>query len=456
MSSLRVFSLISCVLLTVASDSDCWAKSAKKVDSAPDSEPAYSMGNLSAIVAVVGGQAISSFDVENRIKFIIATTGISNTPEMLANVRPQVVHALINESLQLQEATANNITVDAQEVSQAIKNVEAQRGIPQGGVANMLAANNIPEKIFYEQIRAQLAWSKLLAKTVRPRIKISDEEVALASGRISSPAATPQEDARIIKEMEIAVISLPIDKPQREAEIKKLSAKLFGELQKGVRFEEIARQFSASGDAQSFWIRPQQLEPNIVKILQTIKEGSITPPIRTHDGYSIIKLLHVRADKSSKKERNIVKKTNNDFEVTLKEIFLKLKSTASEKDADLLLQIGEEISKNPGNCEEKGVAGVSGLDNFDIAVNMRTSPLSDLPPALRSLSEEMKIGDMSVPFASAEGVRMYMLCGKKEITSTAAANTDRIREGIFRQKFELEAQKYLRDLQRAAFIEVRG
>jgi peptidyl-prolyl cis-trans isomerase SurA len=397
------------------------------------------------IAAVVNDKAISSFDLNNRIKFILVTTRISDTPDTIAKIKPQILRTLIDESLQLQEAQKNSIKVDDKEVAQAIAGIEAQRGLPAGGIAALLNANNIPQKIFNDQIQAQLAWNKLLSKTVRPRIKISDEEVNLAQGHMV--ISEPQNIS--IKEMEISIINLPIDKPQREGEIRKLGDKLYSELRKGAPFEEIARQFSSGGDTKPFWIRPEQLDPTIAQVLRTTKEGSITPPMRSNTGVSIIKLVRVRANKPAEP-----KKDNHDYNITMKEILLKLKPTATEQEADVLLKIGEEVSKNPGKCEDKGVGGISEPDNYDIEVNMRSAALSELPPALRSISETLKLGDISMPFASAEGIRLYMLCNRKAIAGSNL-NNDKIKETIYRQKFELEVEKYIRNLRREAFIDVR-
>lgn len=401
------------------------------------------LGDALNIAAVVNDKAISSFDLNNRVKFVLVTTRISDTPDTIAKIRPQVLRTLIDESLELQEAERNNIKVDDKEIAQAIATIEAQRGMPAGGISALLNANRIPEKIFNNQIHAQLAWNKLLAKTVRPRIKISDEEVNIAQGHM---VAEPENIS--IREMEIAIINLPIDKPQREGEIRKLGDKLYSELKKGAPFEEIARQFSAGGDTKPFWIRPEQLDPSIAQVLRRTKEGAITAPIRSNTGISIIKLVHIRANKPEPK------KDNHDYDITMKEILFKLKPTASEKEADVLLKIGEEVSKNPGKCEDKGVSGISNPDDYDIEVNMRNAALSDMPPALRAISETLKIGDISMPFASAEGIRLYMLCNKKEISGSSLSN-DKIKESIYRQKFELEVEKYLRNLRREAFIEVR-
>ena len=402
------------------------------------------------IAAVVNDKAISSFDVNNRIKFILATTRISNTPDTIAKIRPQIIRTLIDESLQIQEAERNEIKIDDQEVVQAIANIEEQRGMPNGEIARMLRAGNIAEKTFNDQIRAQLAWAKVMNKFVRPRIKVSDVEASLVGKNV-----TPSEPANItIKEVEISVINLPVDKPSRAAEIKKLGDKLYSELQKGANFREIARQFSAGGDATPFWIAPTQLDSNIAEVIKRSKEGTITPPIPTSSGLSIIKLHNIRANKEKPKESNVANSGAKDFDITLKEILLKLKPDASKQETDVLLQIGAEVSKNPGSCEDKTVADVSGLDSFNIEVNLRKTTLSELSPALRGVSDNLKIGEISTPFASTEGIRMYMLCDKKEIVGKPV-NNDKIKDGLFRQKYELEVQKYLRDLQRNAFIEVR-
>ncbi len=394
------------------------------------------------IAAVVGEEAISSYDVENRIKFIIATTKLSGTQDVLERIRPQVLRALVDERLQLQEAAKYSINISEDDINNAIAGIEKQRGMPQGGIFAILQKNNVPKETFTTQIHAQLAWNKLVMKNLRPLVKISDEEVKLARGQIAAPTK--------INEIKIAVFTLPVDKAARENEIKKLADKLVREIRAGASFEEVTRQFSGSsgrggGTPEPFWIRPSQLHPIISKALSSPKPDAITDPVRTETGYNIVKIYDMRVqDKAVEKE----------MEITLKEILLRLKPEATSKEANVLLQIGEDVAKHPGTCEEKGLAGMDNLKDFDIEVNFKTDMLSQLPQALRIISENLKQGDISTPFASSEGIRLYMLCGKKDITESPA-NDDRIREMIYAQKMELEAQKYMRNLRRDGFVEVR-
>ena len=413
-------------------------------------EPGSGMG----IAAVVGEDAISSYDVENRIRFIIGTARLSGTPEEIERIRPQVLRSLIDEKLELQEAAANGVTVSEQEVEQAVTSLEQQRNMTPGTIAYILDQNHVSRETFTQQIRAQLAWNKLLMKKIRPQVRVSDEEIKLAGQRA---AEVPVEQPGVPQELKIAVITLPVDKPARETEVKRLGENLVKEVRGGASFEEISRQFSsvaasAGGKVEAFWIRPEQLDPNVAKALVSAKAGTITDAVRTVEGYTIIKIYETRPIGGQPAPEPTP--APKDIEVSIKQILLKLKPTSTNKEADVMLAIGEDVAKHPGSCEEKGVAGITDMNDVDIEVNFIKTPQSELPPAIKIIAGNLKTGDISPPFASYEGIVLYMLCDRKE-TDARPIDRDRVYGMLMQHKMELEAQKYLRNLQRDTFIEVR-
>jgi peptidyl-prolyl cis-trans isomerase SurA len=393
-----------------------------------------------AIAAVVGEEAISSYDVEARLRFLVATTRLTNSAETLARVRPQVVRSLVDERLQLKEATKAGITVSDAEVTSAIAGIESQRGMSAGAIAQMLTQNNVPEATFENQIRAQLAWSKLVGQKIRPRIKISDEEALAKQKTITIP--------KVNQQLEIAFLTLPVDRPKREAEVRGVAAKLASEMRSGASFEELARQLSGrSAKMDRFWVKPEQLDPAIGKVLATAKLGTITQPIRTEAGYSIVKVYNTRSAQET---------AEKDQQIRIKDILLKLKADAENHEASTLLSIAEELAKNPGNCEEKGFAGIENLQDAEMLVTMREMLFSELSPALKLIAANLKIGETSPPFATDQGIQLYMLCGRSDVVPAAEiVDLNQVKTLLLAERLELEAQKLMRNLRRDTFIEIR-
>lgn len=402
-----------------------------------------SKASASGIVAVVNDQAITSYDLTARIKFILATTQISSAPESLARIRPQIIRALIDERLQWQEAQREGIEVGEKEITQAIAAIETQRGMKAGDISRMLAHNNIPPETFTNQLRSQIAWGKLVGKKLRTRVSVSDEEVEQMAEKMGRP--------QIKQEMEIALLQLPVDKPAREAEVRAAAEKLVLDVRGGANFEEVSRQFagaSARGDGKlaSFWVRPEQLDPAIAAAIKGAQAGFISNPLRNAGGYALIKVYNTREIEGGKAKGT---------EITFREITLRLRSSASEKEAEALKENAEAIAKNPGKCSDKIIPEFKNSDLFAAEVTTTQTMLAELPAALRVIAEGMKEGDISSPLASDEGIKLYMLCGKREGVD-APVDRERARSVVYQQRMELEAQKYMRNLRRDGFIEIRG
>ncbi len=152
------------------------------------------------------------------------------------------------------------------------------------------------------------------------------------------------------------------------------------EVRNGASFEEVSCQFSsvaasAGGKVETF-LDPGRtaLISNVAKAVQQTKTGGITDPVRTNEGFTIIKVYdtHSAEGKDAKEEE-----APKGIEVNLKEILLKLKPDADNKEADVMLQIGEEVARNPGTCEDKSIANIKDTDDFDIQVDFQRTLLSE-------------------------------------------------------------------------------
>jgi peptidyl-prolyl cis-trans isomerase SurA len=81
-------------------------------------------------------------------------------------------------------------------------------------------------------------------------------------------------------------------------------------------------------------------------------------------------------------------------------------------------------------------------------------PLRAITPDLRDRITALPVGQVSDPIVSPAGVHIFQV---REQRSTAGAPTDReaVRQSIEQQQLERQASRYLRDLRREAFIDVR-
>jgi peptidyl-prolyl cis-trans isomerase SurA len=79
---------------------------------------------------------------------------------------------------------------------------------------------------------------------------------------------------------------------------------------------------------------------------------------------------------------------------------------------------------------------------------------ADLTPALRTMLDNITVGRLSTPEVTQNGIEMFALCGKKETTTDTAAKRE-IRDEMFAERFSEQAQRYLKELRRAAMIEFK-
>ena len=95
--------------------------------------------------------------------------------------------------------------------------------------------------------------------------------------------------------------------------------------------------------------------------------------------------------------------------------------------------------------KEKGSAQLSSEGN------LRTSQIA---PAVRNIVEALDVGQASQPIVQKNGVGVIMVC-EKAVPNTALPTREEIANQLARQRAENVARRYLRDLRRTAFVDVR-
>jgi peptidyl-prolyl cis-trans isomerase SurA len=90
------------------------------------------------IAAVVDDDVVSVQDLEDRLDLVMFTSGVDDTLEARQGLTPQVLRGLVEE-VQLQEAERLNITVQDQEIDQALANIAERNNMHVPTMRRLLA-----------------------------------------------------------------------------------------------------------------------------------------------------------------------------------------------------------------------------------------------------------------------------------------------------------------------------
>ena len=92
----------------------------------------------------------------------------------------------------------------------------------------------------------------------------------------------------------------------------------------------------------------------------------------------------------------------------------------------------------------------------DVAVrDPITRNSSDLTPQLRDVLGNVPVGRLTTPEATAQGLQMFAVCGKKESAAESPLKRE-TREQIFIKRFESESKKFLEEIRKQAMIEYKN
>jgi peptidyl-prolyl cis-trans isomerase SurA len=432
----------SCVLIVVAAL--CGTAEAQRpqaaVQAPPRAEPGQPAGSAPEmrIAAVVNDEIVSAFDLISRMQMVMLSSNIPDTPELRERMGRQVLRTLIDERLQMQEAKRQNVTVSDAEVDKALQQIAQQNGMSIEQLLQLLRARGIGRGALVDQVKATLIWGKLVRRQAAQTVDVSDEEIDEAVRRAQQSAKEPQ--------TRIAEIFLAVDNPTQDEEVRRFAERLSQEMRRGARFSAVARQFSQAASApvggDMGWLRPDQLPAELAQAAARLGPGDLSPPIPYGGGYYLLLVLDRRlGGANASKQETIYEMVQVVFPLAPGASEAALRAAIGEvenvrtaaKDCPTLLRIGRE--RAPELSSEGQI------------------PESQISPEMRRLLEGLSIGQVSPPIVQSNGVGVIMVCGKS--TSGNENTREEIADQLIRQRLDTVARRYLRDLRRNSYVDVR-
>ncbi|MDP6066462.1 MAG: peptidylprolyl isomerase [Alphaproteobacteria bacterium] len=394
---------------------------------------------LGGIAAAVNDEVISFYDLEQRLSLVISSADLKNDGVTRRRLRSQVLRTLVDESLQLQEAKRLEIEVTEKDLGVAKGLIEKQNRIPKGRFADFVAARRISIDAVVAQIKAEIAWTKVVNRRLRPTIQISDEEIAEVLERYRASAG--KEERRVLE------IFLAVDQAKQQENVRRAARRLVEQVRGGADFQVLARQFSQGATAAQGgdvgWILEGQLAPELEAALRALKLGGISQPIEAPGGFYILLLRQKRV-------RGGVDPLA--VKVRLKQIVLSLPPEARASVVKRQQSRARALAADISSCGElaatarrHGVAKPGDLGQLHIG---------ELPDRFRTVVSGLAVGQASPPLRTPDGLHVLVICARTE-PKAALPDRDTIIDRIGRRRLTMMSRRYLRDLRRDAVVEYR-
>lgn len=394
--------------------------------------------NNRTATAVVNGFVITGSDIDQRVALVTSASEAEVSDEELQRLRIQVLRNLIDETLKVQAAEAQEMRVERAQINQTYDQLAAQNfGQEPQKMDEYLRSIGSSPAALKRQIEGELAWDNLLRRNVNPFVSVSAEEVKEVLKRL--------DESRGTEEHRLGEIYLSATIENREAVLQN-AQRIMQQLQAGGSFVAYARQFSEASTAavggDLGWVRLAQLPVQLAGAARTMQPGQLVGPIEIPGGFSILYLID---------RRQVLMADPRDAVLSLKQISITFENGVSQEAADAKIKQFTTFIGGMRGCADADSAtaaiGASVVSNDQIRAR-------SLPEQLQNLILNLQIGQTTPAFGSPqEGVRVLMLCGRDDPEDSGKPTAETIEGQIEEERINKRAQRYLRDLRNDAYIE---
>lgn len=422
------------------------------------------------IVAIVNDSVVSHSDMRNRIRLNMTGFRGQMTPEIRQQLEKQSLEALINESLQMQEAARLDISITPQQVNEGIDQVAKNNGFDPQEFRTRLREAGVPLSTLEDQVRAEIAWSYVVQRKLRPQINISETEIDATFQRI--------EHQKTRHQYRVAEIVL---KGEDDEALNRSIKEVVGHLQDGAPFPAVAQRYSQSATSgrggDLGWMDAQQLPAEYRDAVLQLQKGQLAPPLPVEGGVAIVLLIdRYDADKDAAAPSAAAvaepEAGQEEMRVTLKQIVIPVAEDEPEAVIVAKTARARQLAQEISGCE--AMAEKSRHFLAPATGDIGTMPLSALPPQIAAMVAELPIGTVSDPIRHKDGIGVLMVCAREGGAKTAAAPVpaqdtaavssrsaeeeamrDEVANRIGMERLSRLQEHYLRDLRAAAYIELR-
>ena len=387
-------------------------------------QPATDRTQVEGIAAIVNDQPISFTDVRQRASLLMMGIGQQPTPELQQQLLNQALEQLIDERIQIQEATEYEVQVEEGDIAGAIGDMAARSGLTRDELYQQLQTIGINPASLEEQMRAEISWRRIMSGLYGSRIRISQNQIDDQLNRLRRNLTQTQ--------YQVAEIFLYTANEAEKEQAKAAAESLLGQLRQGAPFPLAAQRFSSAPTAATGgdmgWITAETLDGPLRTAIEAMSEPGITGPVEVEDG---IYLLALRSKREPADQTPLVE-------------LRQLIATNSSEDT-----LNRALSQIKDGCD--GIDEVAD-ENADLtAVTLGQIKETDLNAEMQARVAATEVGEGSAPYTASAGVASIFVCSRA-VDGGSLPTRDQIENTLYGTQLGMISDRALRDLKREATI----
>ena len=398
------------------------------------------------IVAVVNQELVTNAELQARIARIRQDAAASQTRlPPPAELRKQVLDALIDERVQITNAREVGPRIDEAELDRAVTNVATQNQMTMAQLRERLQQQGLAYNTFRNNVKDQMLVERVREREVNSRIKVSDADIdALIDQRRAAAGNVPQ--------LNIAQILVTVPEnatPEVVVQRKARADAAFARVKAGEDFGTVAKEISEDGNKEQGGVigmrQADRLPDVFVDAVKGLKAGEVSPTLlRSGAGFHVLKLVG-REEPSA-------------FAIT------------QTHARHILLRVSDQLSAEAASRRLEGFKRqiIDGSRSFDQLARENSEDASaaaggDLGwaspgtfvPEFEEAMNKLPVNGISDPLTSRFGVHLIQVLERREVTLDRKQQREQARNVLREQKFEEAYLDWVHDLRARAYVELR-
>jgi len=263
--------------------------------------PVYSFIS-SKIIANVGNEIITSYELKNKIKIILFLSGQDINQDNINKTKESSFTSLVNYKIKKQEVKKYKIPIEVDvNVRKILSNVFSRYNTDQLGLKNIFLQNDLDYQVYLDEVKTEVAWQKLIYKLFNNKINLNEDDIKREIEKVLSAQ-------KEIEEYELAEIEVEFDDDlNKKNKIDVLKKEI-----NSIGFENTAIKYSISSSSSDKgnigWVSSTSLSGSLLEEIKKINLGDVTSPIIQANSILFYKLLNSKKINSNNINIEILKK----------------------------------------------------------------------------------------------------------------------------------------------------